>query len=173
MRKYFPIALIAIVVILGAYLYLSSLPVQYDHPVTESSEFWLDLVNEDGFACNGPLEGYWPDDFPGYFDYETENGRLIILACDYFAYQNNYVAIYWHEQGYEILSFDIPDDSEEDGWQTTQTPIGLSYLPEDQIFTRHEKSRGLGDCGFVATYIWDETERSADFLEWEFTECPD
>ncbi len=173
LKSKIPLILIAVVVVLGLYTFLSSLPVQHERPLVKSSDYWLNLVNEAGLDCRGPIEGYWPEDFQGYFDYQVEIGQLIVLPCDYFAYQNNYVAIYVHNDGNEILSFDIPDDSEEDGWQTTQTPIGLSYLPEDQTFIRQEKSRGLGDCGFWATYTWDEAEQSADFLEWEFTECID
>ena len=171
--KKIPFVLIGILVVIGAYTFLSSILIQDESTSDQTVDHWLALANDAGIECSGAKDYYWTEDFPGYFEYEVENGSLIVLVCETFAHQSNYVGIYTTGNDFEILTFSVPDDSEEDGWQSTEVPIGLSYDPENIIFTRHEKSRGLGDCGFVASYQWNEANKTADFLEWEFTECVD
>ena len=143
MKKYFPLALIGIFVLIAAYGILSSIKVEQSQTV-QPVDHWLSLAEEAGIDCSGAKDYYWNEDFPGYFEYQVDDGSIIVLVCETFAYQSNYVGIYTTGNDYEILTFAIPDVSEDDGWQTTQVPIGLSYDPEGQVFTRHEKSRGLG-----------------------------
>lgn len=170
MRKYLPLALIGVFVLIAAYGLLTS--IQANKPQTvRSVDHSLSLAEDAGFDCSGAKDYYWSEDFSGYFEYQVDDGNVIVLVCQTFAYQNNYLGIYTTGNDYEILTFAIHDDSEENGWQTTEVPIGLSYDPESKLFTRHEKSRGLGDCGFVATYDFNEINKTEDFLEWEYTEC--
>lgn len=103
--------------------------------------------------------------------YETETGWLTKILCQTFAYQESYVVIYSDAQGenQQILSFTEYMNANQS--YENNAPIDPQYYPQDNKFIIFTKGRGVGDCGSIGEYTWNDTNQTAELVEFQIQEC--
>lgn len=127
-------------------------------------------------------ERYKEDNYSGLEFYNLGRKRFLLeVSLGFAVYQGSYLYIFLNESGetpiWNVLQFrKIYVDSFEDGELVKEALedeiVGLPYFDEKShtlsVFT---KSRGIGDCGAVATY--DIKEGKAILTEWRHKGCDD
>lgn len=98
----------------------------------------------------------------------TENHTLYLLPCFAGAYNVVY-RVYVLDKRYpnEVRPSFFAGYSDEMGWFGQQQLINASYDAKTKTLTAFEKGRGLGDCGSIPTYQWNEYDwRMLEYRHW-------
>ena len=98
----------------------------------------------------------------------SENHRLYLVPCFTGAYNVVY-RIYVFDRRYpnEAKLSVFAAFSDQMGWYGKIQLINAEYDPKTQTLTAFEKGRGLGDCGSVPTYRWNEYDwRMISYRYW-------
>ena len=115
-------------------------------------------------VCEGEIDTNAAQEFSKI--YSVGQGRYLVeVLCFLGAYQGNYEYFLYDRKGSEVilkpLGFDIfeVDDSGKITKKQSHSISGLTeFIPEKQELTVLTKYRGLGDCGALAKYQWQQEE---------------
>lgn len=127
----------------------------------------LGVLNEE---CEDSFkEGSFPENItggsgpaPGIEEYVLEDGvKLYVILCAIAAYQANYTAVVFNESTQKgvAVEFSYYDSSGDDEVEKIVAPdVGgtLKFNEKDKTLTVFSKARGLGDCGSLVVYKYQD-----------------
>jgi hypothetical protein len=135
---------------------------------------WIKLINKlDLNLGEGNFSEEYLEHEQAIRQYKTKSGKITIILCMVFAYQEAYMAVYSdaEDENHQALIFrQFINPSETFG---TRIPLGLEYDEKTQIFTTFSKGRGAGDCGAMGKYLFNEETQSVRVVEFRIKECDD
>lgn len=115
-------------------------------------------------VCEGEIDQNVAQKFSKVYPI-SEGNYLVEILCFLGAYQGNYEYLLYTRKADGIslktLAFDIFEIDDAGKITKKQTPSigGLTeFIPEKQELTLLTKYRGLGDCGALAKYQWQQEE---------------
>ena len=109
-----------------------------------------------------------PDSFVPESHQLSDQQWLHIMPCAVGAY-SAISRLYLENRQYdEIHPLHFATFSEDFGWGGTNILIDIEFDPATQILTSLARGRGLGDCGSLSKYIWQDYDfKLLEFRHWE------
>lgn len=173
-EKKLALLVIILIVVIGLIFYKRSSAPKTSLLPERSYADWIKLVNElEPESCGDDIPEEYLEHQPGIRQYKTQNGKITIILCGVYAYQEASMAIYSdaEEKNHEVILFrQFINPSETFG---TRIPLGLEYNEKTQIFTTFSKGRGAGDCGAIGKHLFKEETQSVRVIEFRIKECDD
>jgi len=148
--------------------YQASLPSK-ENDSKENRQAWRDHLNWSDQCEQGELDDFLPADFKqlNFYSLSDEDEYLVQIMCFLGAYQGTYEFVYFNEKTRESKPLSFNNYYQENGvvGQATETSLCGDPAFSDGVLTSFCKGRGLGDCGHVYEYKFDDEKKELETVE--------